>query len=273
MSFPVQLPKTEPVLTITHPNPQSWVIELHHGSDNRLSERLLREALAPALDIVENDWRQSSAAARKAGDKQAGAGSLVIVGKRGQDKFFSNGFPYEDVLKKPWYIQSFYNPILSRLLSFPIPTVCAMNGHTFAAGFILALACDYRVVTSGKAWASMNEIHFGAPLPRSFTALVNAKSPSTIVTRKIFLEGHRFVPKELLDAGLVDELVEGGTEKVLEAALALGAKWAPHAKTNVWGVQKREIYKQVLDVIQDKPSQMVPQEEADLFADTLRARL
>ena len=29
----------------------------------------------------------------------------VIVGKRGQDKFFSNGFPYEDILKKPWYIQ------------------------------------------------------------------------------------------------------------------------------------------------------------------------
>lgn len=113
-----------------------------------------------------------------------------------------------------------------------------MNGHTFAAGFLLALACDYRVITSGKAWASMNEIHFGATMPRAFAALVKAKSPSPVVTRKIFLEGHRFVPEELLALGLVDQTVEGGTEKVLEAALALGAKWAPHAKGSVWGLQK-----------------------------------
>jgi hypothetical protein len=56
----------------------------------------MTEGLMPALEAVEREWRlkretalaKSQEAAR---DPQAGAGTLVIVGKRGQDKFFSNG--------------------------------------------------------------------------------------------------------------------------------------------------------------------------------------
>ena len=46
------------------------------------------------------------------------------------------------------------------LRSYQVPTIAAINGHAFAAGFILALACDYRVMTSGRAWCSMNEVRF-----------------------------------------------------------------------------------------------------------------
>lgn len=273
MSYPIQLPKEEPLLTITHPSPEGWVIELHNGEDNRVSERLLRQALSPALDIVERDWRAATKAAKKANDDKAGTGFLVIVGKRNQDKFFSNGFPFQDILKKSWYINDFFNPVIVRLLSYPIPTVCAMNGHTFAAGLLLAMACDYRVMTSGKAWASMNEIHFGAPLPRAFAALFNAKAASPAIVRKVYLEGHRFVPKEMLELGLVDELSEPGTEKVLAKAMELGARWAPHAGTGVWGLHKREIYKAAIELAQDKSAQMVAQEEAEMFEDSIRPRL
>ena len=36
-----------------------------------------------------------------------------------------------------------------------------MNGHTFAGGMCLALACDYRIMIDGSkrnAWMSMNEV-------------------------------------------------------------------------------------------------------------------
>jgi Delta3-Delta2-enoyl-CoA isomerase len=45
----------------------------------------------PALDAVERSWRDIWRAARAAADSNAGGGALVIVGKRGQDRFFCNG--------------------------------------------------------------------------------------------------------------------------------------------------------------------------------------
>jgi Delta3-Delta2-enoyl-CoA isomerase len=72
-----------------------WLIELDNGDDSRLTSTLLAKGLRPALDAVEAAWRaqrdvqlQAKDAAK---DPQAGAGALVIVGKRSQDKFFSNG--------------------------------------------------------------------------------------------------------------------------------------------------------------------------------------
>ena len=71
-----------------------------------------------------------------------------------------------------------FNPLLARLLTFPrmtsfvflkrdqftrvpVPTIAAINGHCFAGGFMLALTCDYRVMTDGssrRAWLCMNEV-------------------------------------------------------------------------------------------------------------------
>ncbi|EJD49754.1 ClpP/crotonase [Auricularia subglabra TFB-10046 SS5] len=274
MSYPMKLPKQDPVATITHPSPETWILELHNGPENRLSARVLREAIIPALNIVEREWRLSRAKGRKAKDEKAGHGSLVIVGDRSQDKFFSNGLQYEDVLKNyNLFIHGFVNPVLARLLAYPIPVVCAMNGHTFAGAFVIAMACDYRVMAAGKAWASMNEIHFGAPMPQSCIGVLKAKTQTPAHVNKILLEGHRFVPKEMLALGLVDELVDGGTEAVLEKAVALGRRWAPHAKDGVYGLHKREIYKAALDSIQDRSAQMFPPEEEELFMDSVRAHL
>ena len=43
----------------------------------------------------------------------------------------------------------------------PVPVIAAINGHTFAGGMVLALSCDYRIMTDGSkrnAWMSMNEV-------------------------------------------------------------------------------------------------------------------
>ena len=45
----------------------------------------------PALDIVEREWRERQRAALKSKMLEEGKGALIIVGKRDQDKFFSNG--------------------------------------------------------------------------------------------------------------------------------------------------------------------------------------
>jgi enoyl-CoA hydratase/carnithine racemase len=56
--------------------------------------------------------------------------------------------------------------------------------------------------------------------------------------RSFALEGHRFTPPEARDAGLVDEIVSGGTQAVLKRAREIAEEKAPKAREGVWGVIK-----------------------------------
>jgi hypothetical protein len=68
-----------------------WVIEMHNGPDNRLTPTLVDLALKPALDAVERHWRNQWRAVQNLKDKSGGNGAVILVGRRDQDKFFSNG--------------------------------------------------------------------------------------------------------------------------------------------------------------------------------------
>ncbi|KAK7690621.1 hypothetical protein QCA50_005720 [Cerrena zonata] len=253
-AYPIRLPTANPIVTVTRPFPNTWVIELHNGADSRLSTALISEGLLPALDIVERDWRNVWRAARAAKDKTGGRGALILVGNRSQDKFFSNGLDYDNLTKDPHYSVNFfphvYNPLMRRLISFPIPTVAAINGHCFAGGMMLSLCCDYRVITDGNkrnVWMCMNEIHLGAGFPQSFTALIRAKIPDARTHRKVVLEGHRFTPSEALAAGLVDHIVAGNTEAVIAKAQQVADAVSPLCIPGSWGISKRELYRDVME--------------------------
>jgi enoyl-CoA hydratase/carnithine racemase len=56
--------------------------------------------------------------------------------------------------------------------------------------------------------------------------------------RSLALEGHRFTPPEARDAGLVDEIVSGGTQAVIKRAREIAEEKAPKAREGVWGVIK-----------------------------------
>jgi len=254
MSFPLSLPVNKPLITVTHPTPSLWIIELHNGPDSRLTTELINDGLKPALDVVERDWRVGYNAAKKSKDKSSAKGALIIVGNRGQDKFFSNGLAFDKLVSDPPSFANFFplvfNPLMRRLLTFPIPTIAAINGHSFAAGTILALCCDYRVMTDGSqrsAWVCMNEIHFGAPLPLSFTAAISTKLVDARLQRKMLLEGHRFSPTEALESGIVDFLVKGGTDAVLGKAQQVAESVMELPKLGVYGLIKRELYRDLIE--------------------------
>ncbi|KAK7454460.1 hypothetical protein VKT23_011216 [Stygiomarasmius scandens] len=252
MSYPLSLPAGNALVTLTHPKKSLWIIELHNGQDARLTVELIDHGLKPALDAVERDWREGWRRSQKDKESQEGKGALIIVGRRDQDKFFSNGLDFPKVVNDPNFFPLTYNPLLHRLITFPLPTIAAINGHCFAGGFMLAMACDYRVMTDGSkrnTWLCMNEVHFGAGWPTSFGGILTTKFGSGQLQRKIALEGHRFTPQEALGAGLVDHLVQGDTKAVLAKAEEVADQWAGNAKGGVWGIIKMEIYRDVLDTI------------------------
>ncbi|KZT07695.1 ClpP/crotonase [Laetiporus sulphureus 93-53] len=254
MSYPIRLPSERPLVTVTHPTPSIWVLELHNGADSRINEELLDRAMQPALDMVERDWREHWRVARNSKNAEGGRGALIIVGNRSQHKFFSNGLDYDNIMSSPTRGGSFVprslNPFIRRLLTFPIPTVAAINGHTFAAAVILALCCDYRVMADGSSrnvWMSMNEIHFGAAWPLSFAAVVRAKVLDARLQRKIALEGHRFTPQEALEAGLVDHIVKGDTEAVIAKACEVADSVSALANSGAWGLIKYDLYRDAVE--------------------------
>ncbi|KAH9983096.1 ClpP/crotonase [Russula compacta] len=264
-TFTLRLPADSqaPFVTLSRPSPVVWQIELHNGVDNRLVKSLINDALKPALQIVEREWRKERAEGKAKKDKNAGAAALVIVGRLDQEKFFSNGFDYPSVVSDPSWFPATFDPLFLNLLTFPIPTVAAINGHCFAAAAMLALACDYRVITDGakrNVWMCMNEVDFGAAWPVSFAAVVRAKVSAL---REFALEGHRFTPLEARDAGLIDEIVSGGTLGVLKRAREIAEEKAPKAREGVWGVIKAELYRPVTELVRlEIPSISVARDES-----------
>jgi len=84
----------------------------------------------------------------------------------------------------------------------------------------------------------MYQVHFGAPWPWSFTAILNAKIGDHKLHRKIALEGHRFTPQEAQADGIIDFVVKGSTKEVLAKAEEVAAKVGPNAAAGVWGLIK-----------------------------------
>ncbi|KAH6909034.1 ClpP/crotonase-like domain-containing protein [Coprinopsis sp. MPI-PUGE-AT-0042] len=216
---------TQALLTLTRPKDHLWVIELHNGQDNRLTTTLINGAIKPALDEVERQWREKWRAAQAAKKQEEGKGALMIVGRRDQDKFFSNGLDFANAVNDMNFFPVTFDPMLVRLLTFPIPTIAAINGHCYAGGMMLSLACDYRVMTDASkrnAWLCMNEIA---------------------------LEGHRYSPVEALKDGILDAIVDGKTADILAAAEKIADRISTNASAGVWGLIKNHLYRDTLQAI------------------------
>lgn len=56
-----------------------------------MTVELIDGGLKPALDVVEREWQEGWKKAQGVKDKTGGEGALIIVGRKDQDKFFSNG--------------------------------------------------------------------------------------------------------------------------------------------------------------------------------------
>jgi len=266
------------MLTLTRPTPRLWVIELHNGVHNVLALAFVNDAIRPALDAVEEEWRVSLKAAKakgKSAGPDEGKGALIIIGKRSQNKFFSNGLDFAHAIRDPvsFFIEG-YNLLMKRLLTFPIPTLAAINGHCFAGGMMLALCCDYRVMTDGEkrnVWMCMNEIHLGSPWPLSFTTTLRVKVGDANLHRKIALEGHKFTPQEALAAGLVDRIAPGDSaEAVLRMARELAESVDSLGKGGAWGLIKADLYRDAISTF-GLPSRPPP--EPDAAAGSVRTRL
>jgi len=135
--------------------------------------------------------------------------SIVLTGQR---KFFSFGF---DVPELNQGTREDYNRFLTKftdfytyLFTFPKPVIAAINGHAIGGGCMLTLACDYRVMVSGKAKISLNEITFGSSVfagsIEMLRTAVGQKNAELFV-----ISGGMYTAEEASRFGLIDQVSAG----------------------------------------------------------------
>jgi enoyl-CoA hydratase/carnithine racemase len=216
-----------------------FLLSLQHA-DNRFDFESTK-AIMDALDEVES-------VVAKEDPNRNQPWALVTTG---HDRIYSNGLNPDKVFAK---IQDFtsqlYHPLLLRMLTFPMPTVAAINGHAFAGGCMFAMAHDYRVMRSDRGFICMNEIDMKVPFTPGMVAVLRAKFPSPASFRSCILEGHRFSAAEALKIGLIDQIAEA--DKLLPTAIALAEQWGPKAQAGpVMTMLKKEMYENAVRALKE----------------------
>ncbi len=205
-----------------------FVITLNDG-ENRWNTTFVRE-FAAALDEVE-----------------ASEGPAAVLTTSSDPKFFSNGLDLEwrasdgehrggdrDVFGDE------FMKLMGRIITLPVPTVAAINGHTFGAGLMCALCHDVRIMREDRGFACANEVEIGMVIPKPELALFRHKLPMNTFYETVQL-ARRWTGPDALASGLVqqtasaDNLMEVATKRAAELA-RLGAN------RKVYGKMKESIF-------------------------------
>lgn len=147
----------------------------------------------------------------------------------GQGSFFSFGLDVPELYDySPQDFTRFltrFTDLYLRMFEFPKPLIAAINGHAVAGGFMLAIPCDYRVMATGRAKISLNEITFGSSVFAGSIEIL--KGVTGHRNAEVFaLGGRMYSAEEAMALGLIDEVCE--PEAVLPAALEKATEMAAH---------------------------------------------
>ena len=116
--------------------------------------------------------------------------------------------------------------MVARLLEIPSPVVAAVNGHALGGGFVLMLACDYRIAADAEsAKLGMTEAKAGIPFPAGPLEVIRHELGPEIL-RRLTLTSAVLGTRELLHAGILDALcaVEDIRSRSIEIAKDLAAQ-------------------------------------------------
>lgn len=139
-------------------------------------------------------------------DEVASSPEPAALVTKGSGKFFSNGLDLDWLGANPGEMGGYVERVqalFEKVLTLPVPTVAAVNGHAFGAGAMLAMAHDWRVMRSDRGYVCFPEVDIRIPFTVGMNALVTAKlTPRAAVDA--MTTGRRYAADAAVAAGLVD---------------------------------------------------------------------
>ncbi len=181
-------------------------------------------------------------------EKSTGPAALVTTG--GEEKFYSNGLDLSwmmsmDRAQLNPFVRD-VNKLLGRVMAFPVPTVAALNGHAFAAGAMLALAHDFRIMRVDRGYFCLPEVDINIPISPGMMALIQSRFTPKVLRTSV-LTGARIGGLESKEMGIVDDAV--AADQVLPRAVAIAAPLANKGR-KIYGILKRTMYGEAISLLE-----------------------
>ena len=177
------------------------IVQINRGKVNAVNLEMVEE-LTSVFQSFEKD------------DKVNG----VII--TGQPHFFTAGldvielYDYDEATIKSMFI--LFGELYGRMAKFPKPLIAAITGHAPAAGTVLAISCDYRVMADGEKYTiGLHEIKVNIGLSED---VINGYAfwLGEGLAARYLLKGKLMNAQEAHAVGFVDEVCP--LENVLEKA-------------------------------------------------------
>lgn len=159
-------------------------------------------------------------------DEIAASSEPAVLVTVGSGKFFTNGLDLEWLGANPdklgWYVDRIH-AMFSKVLTLPVATVAAVNGHAFGGGAMLAIAHDFRVMREDRGFFCFPEVDILIPFTEGMSALIQSKlTPQAQI--ESMTTGRRYGGADALAAGIADavagesDLLAVATERVATLA-------------------------------------------------------
>ena len=103
---------------------------LNQGKDFQMNDSTV-EALHTALDEVE------------------ATSACMLITLSSSPLIFSTGFQLPYLMEhetNAFRVNTAFQGLLKRIITFPMPTVCLIRGHCYAAGLMMAMSHDVRIM-------------------------------------------------------------------------------------------------------------------------------
>jgi enoyl-CoA hydratase len=137
-----------------------------------------------------------------------------------------------------------FERMMLALLDCPLPVIAAINGHAFAGGLEMALACDFAYAVKTARFA-LTEVTLGI-MPGAGGTQLLPRAVGERRAKEIILTGKPFGAEEALQWGILNKLCE--PEALMGDALATAGTIATTSPLSVRQAKKSIVYGMQMDL-------------------------
>jgi len=134
-----------------------------------------------------------------------------------------------------------------RFLTFPMITVAALNGHVFAAGAMVALAHDFRVMRADRGFFCLPEADIKIPFTKPMDALIRARLPK-VIAHEAMCTAKRYGALEAVERQIIHQAL--AENEVLSKAVEFAESMSSKDRATLVAI-KRRMYADVIDLFEN----------------------